>query len=87
MIKVEVPNGYYTVNELNQYHSFNDEPAIVINTHIELTETEEETEVFGYRAWYKDGQLHREGNPAVIHEDGREFFYLNGDIQDGNNNN
>jgi hypothetical protein len=81
MKKVEVANGYYIVNELNQFHSYNDEPAIVINAHIELSETEEEIEVYGYKAWYKEGKLHREVGPAVIHDDGREYFYLNGDIQ------
>lgn len=87
MKRTEVPNGYYIQNELNQYHSYDDEPAIVINTHMELNETEEEVEVFGYKAWYNNGQLHREVGPAVIHDDGREYFYLNGDIQDGNNSN
>ncbi len=81
MKRVEVTNGYYIVNDLNQYHSYDDEPAVVIETHEEFNETEELITVFGYKAWYQNGQLHREGNPAVIHEDGREYFYLKGDIQ------
>jgi len=81
MKKVEVQNGYYIVNELNQFHSYNDEPAIVIETYMELNETNEDVQVPGYKAWYHNGQLHREGAPAVIHDDGREYNYLKGDIQ------
>jgi hypothetical protein len=81
MKKIEVPNGYYTVNEFNQYNSFDDEPAIVIRTHDEINIEDNYITVYGYKAWYKNGQIHREGKPAIIHDDGREFYYIDGNIQ------
>ena len=32
----------------------------------------------GYERWLKDGKIHREGGPAVIHADGMKLWYLNG---------
>jgi len=81
-MKHEIPNGYYTTNELNQYHSYDDEPAVVVYAHKETDMTGEEIDVQGYQAWYKDGQIHRENFPAIIHEDGREYYYLEGNIQE-----
>ena len=74
--RIEVENGYYTINENLQYHSENDEPAIVVENYFEQVEDSEETkEIDGYKAWYKNGQLHRENNPAVIRNCGKKFWY------------
>jgi hypothetical protein len=32
----------------------------------------------GYKEWYKEGKLHRENGPAVIHPDGTKFWYKDG---------
>ena len=33
---------------------------------------------YGAQEWYRDGELHREGGPAVVHADGMQEWYLNG---------
>jgi len=40
--------------------------------------TEPSIEKGGTKMWYKNGELHREDGPAVIHPDGTEEYYLNG---------
>ena len=77
-------HGYYIVNENNQFHSYNDEPAILIESYDEFEEVGEEVitrKVEGYKAWYKNGVLHRENGPAIIRNNGSEYYYLNGEIQ------
>lgn len=77
-MRKEVQFGYYTTDEQGRFHSYNDEPAIVIATHYESQESSEElVEVEGYKAWYKEGKLHREGAPAVIRDSGKKFWYEN----------
>ena len=34
----------------------------------------------GYESWYLNGQLHREGGPAVTYPNGTEYWYLNGKL-------
>lgn len=48
----------------NVIHSYGDKPAYIHHN--------------GYKAWYKDGLLHRDDEPAVIWHDGTEEWYLNG---------
>lgn len=36
------------------------------------------TNDFGDKAWYVGGILHREDGPAIIHSDGKEFWYYRG---------
>jgi len=43
----------YTMNDMNQYHSYNDEPAI-------------EYLDGSAKIWYKNGLLHRDDKPAII---------------------
>lgn len=43
----------YTKNDMNQYHSYNDEPAI-------------EYLDGSAKIWYKNGLIHRENKPAII---------------------
>jgi hypothetical protein len=84
LTKVYQPHGFYMADENGQFHSENDEPAIVINSYedIEMVNDEEViTSVEGYRAWYNHGKLHRIGNPAVIRDNGSTYYYINGEIQ------
>ena len=32
----------------------------------------------GIKAWYMNGELHREGGPAYIHPDGQKEWFING---------
>lgn len=81
MVKITQEHGYYTTDDLGRFHSFNNEPAIVVNSFSTIDENEEEIITEGYKAWYKDGQLHRENDlPAVIRDNGKEFYYVNGEF-------
>jgi hypothetical protein len=33
MVRKETEHGYYTTDELGRFHSYNDEPAIVVNSY------------------------------------------------------
>ena len=80
-MRTEIPFGYYTTDEYGRYHSYNDEPAVVVETHMEENESQELIECQGYKAWYKDGQIHRDNDlPAVIHDSGKKFWYNNGNF-------
>ena len=81
MVRYNTTYGYYTLNENNQYHSENDEPAIVEASRIEY-EGEDNIEIYidGYQAWYRNGRLHREDRPAIIKDSGLKQNYLNGQI-------
>lgn len=46
-----------------KYHSYKDRPAFIVNSG---------------KAWYEDGELHREDGPAAIYSDGSMFWYNNG---------
>ncbi len=81
MERIEQEHWYYTHNELWQFHSFDDEPAIVIESYENVTyvEWEEKIETWEwYKARYKDWELHRENWPAVIRDSWVEFYYVNG---------
>jgi hypothetical protein len=41
-----------------------------------------EVEVYadGYKAWYLNGQRHREDGPAIEYADGGKYWYLNGEL-------
>ena len=77
-MKIETGHGYYTADDNQLFHSFDDEPAIVIDSYQETNENKEITEIEGYKAWYKNGELHREVWPAIIRNNGEEFYYING---------
>jgi len=82
-MKKTVDHWRYTHNELWQFHSFDDEPAIVIESYENKTivEWEEVIESWEwYKARYKDGQLHRENWPAVVRAGVVEFYYINGNL-------
>jgi len=82
MIK-QVPHGYITVDADGRFHSENDEPAISIESYeeIEIIDNEEIVkQIDGYKAWYNHGVLHRLDGPAVIRNDGTEYFYYDGDF-------
>lgn len=79
-MRIDIEYGHYTVDEQNRYHSFDDEPAIVVESHTEEIEQDEFIHVDGYKAWYKHGQLHREGNPAIIRNTGETYWYKEGNI-------
>jgi len=34
MERIEQEHGYYTIDELGRFHSYNDEPAIVVADHV-----------------------------------------------------
>jgi uncharacterized protein CbrC (UPF0167 family) len=79
MVRKETEHGYYTTDELGRFHSFNDEPAIVVNSYSTMDENEVETITEGYQAWYKNGELHRDNDlPAVIRDNGTKFYYIDG---------
>ena len=81
-MKIIQEHGYYTCDEDGKFHSIDNEPAIVIESYTNYTELEngiiEETNIEGYQAWYQHGQLHRIDLPAVIRNNGRQFWYENG---------
>jgi len=81
MNKTTIEHGYYTTDEVGRFHSFDDEPAIKVEDHIITEENGEIKEVSGYRAWYKNGQIHREGSPSVIRNSGEEYYYIDGKLQ------
>jgi len=64
------PNGdSYWVDEDDNYHR-EDGPAVIYHGgHGWYHEAE---------AWYKHGELHREGGPAVVGQDGAKFWYRDG---------
>lgn len=78
--KVNTQYGHYTVDSNNQFHSENDEPAIIEASRTEYGEDDIETFIDGYKAWYNHGRIHREEGPAVIRDCGIIFFYLNGQL-------
>jgi len=79
-MRVDQEHWYYTTNELWQFHSFDDEPAIVVESYTWISMSWEEEQIEGYKARYKDGNLHRDNWPAVIRDSGEEFYYIDGEI-------
>jgi hypothetical protein len=49
------------LDENAKLHSTNDEPALITPT--------------GEKSWYKHGELHRIGKPAIIFPDGEEWYF------------
>jgi hypothetical protein len=85
-MRVEQEHWYYTTNELWQFHSFDDGPAIDIESYENITkEWEEEIieQIDWYKARYKNGELHRDNLPAVIRGDWTEYFYIDWIEQNG----
>jgi len=80
-MKIFQEHGYYTADEQNRFHSFDDEPAVVVEDYLDKDISGEEINVSGYQAWYKNGLIHRENGPAVIRNSGEEFYYLDGNVQ------
>ena len=35
---------------------------------------------YGAQEWYRAGELHREGGPAVVHADGTLMWYRDGEL-------
>jgi hypothetical protein len=35
-------------------------------------------DVFGHKAWYRNGKLHREDGPAIEYSNGFKVWYING---------
>ena len=66
-------NGHkVTKNSNDEYHSFNDLPAII--------------EYYGTKEWYQNGKLHRDNDlPAIIMNDGTQKWYQNGKLHRDNN--
>lgn len=79
-MRVDQEHWYYTTNELWQFHSFDDEPAIVVESYTWISMSWEEEQIEWYKARYKDGNLHRDNWPAVIRDSGEEFYYIDGEI-------
>jgi len=79
-MRTEQEHWYYTTNELTQFHSFDDEPAIVVESYTWIGMSWEEEQMEWYKARYKDGKLHRENWPAVIRDGGEELYYIDGEI-------
>jgi len=79
-MRIDQEHWYYTTNELWQFHSFDDEPAIVVESYTWISMSWEEEQIEWYKARYKDGNLHRENWPAVIRDSGEEFYYIDGEI-------
>ena len=75
MIKKNTEHGYYTTDELGILHSFNDEPAVYPEEHLnDFGET-----IPGCQVWYKEGIMHRDNDqPAVIMTNGLKVWYENG---------
>jgi hypothetical protein len=76
MEKIQIRGGYYTINEYGRFHSYNDEPAISIETFTSIDPDGQEYVFEGYKSWLSDGKLHRENGPAVIRDDGKEYYYI-----------
>lgn len=57
-MKIKTQFGYYTINDAKRFHSFDEQPAVLVTDHEETDITNGETVfVKGYRAWYNDGEL------------------------------
>ena len=55
-----------------EYHSFNDQPAIIYYD--------------GEKRWFKNGQLHRDNDlPAIEYENGSKEWWINGKLHRENN--
>jgi hypothetical protein len=78
-----------TRNEYNRFHSFDDAPAIDIQSGSKLwyrdgkrhRDNNEPAVIYadGTKEWYKDGQLHRDNDePAIINPDGSKYWHKNG---------
>jgi hypothetical protein len=52
----------YTMNDMNQYHSYNDEPAI---EYLDCSA----------KIWYKNGLIHRDNEPAIVTKDTDEYYF------------
>jgi hypothetical protein len=79
MIKKETEYGRYTTNDLWQFHSFDDEPAIFVADHI-MKNWDEYEPINWYRAWYHNWKIHRDNLPAIIRNTGEEYFYNNWEL-------
>jgi len=79
-MRIDQEHWYYTTNEAGQFHSFDDEPAIVVESYTWISMSWEEEQIEWYKARYKDENLHRENWPAVIRDSGEEFYYIDGEI-------
>jgi len=75
-MKKFVEHWYYTCNELWEFHSFDDEPAIVIDSYVNIKEDWEEEKVDGYKARYNNGERLR------TERDCWDIF-INNEISDG----
>ena len=87
-MKKIVDHWRYTHNELWQFHSFDDEPAIDIESYENITKWEDWLEdtieqIDWYKARYKNGELHRDNWPAVIRWDWTKYFYIDWVEQNG----
>jgi len=54
---------YWERHDLQGYHRLNNKPALMY--------------LDGYAAWYVNGFRHRTDGPALIYENGTEFYFLN----------
>jgi len=59
MERIEQEHGYYTIDELGRFHSYNDEPAIVVADHVANDMNGTPTPVNWYRSWYENGKMIR----------------------------
>ena len=58
----EIAKFYKTWYQDGDYHSYNDEPAVIFSN--------------GNKEWYKNGKLHRDGDkPAAIFINGETVYY------------
>jgi len=55
-----------TLNDKDELHSFNDNPAVDFNN--------------GDKWWYKEGKLHRLDGPAIEFSDGEKWWYKDGKL-------
>jgi len=79
MKKVDIEHGWYTIDENDKYQSYSGQPAISLESYIEVGENDESWDVEGYEAWYSAGELHRADDlPAVIRNNGNKYWYTNG---------
>jgi hypothetical protein len=63
--KIDFPSKTVYVNAEKKFHSENDAPAVIYKT----------GPLAGAKEWYNNGICHREGNPALIFENGNKEWW------------
>lgn len=78
----------FTINEIGNLHSFNDNPAMISSrydvyysngkVHRDNGKPAKINKKNGMVSYYKNGTLHNTNGPSIVHSDGKKEFFVNG---------